>query len=193
MKKHIKDDPSKVLFLDIDGVLNSDEFFSSKYHDRLLLSRGEHGTLHDPRACALLGKIKKATNCKIVMSSSWRCFYFSKDKKAKFLAKPLKKELKKNGIIIRDKTSYEYDKDYNTKYLNWFRSDDTKPFKVEKFFDRGLQIQCYLKRHPEIKNFVILDDSDVDLFLFGDNFIQTNPRTGLTEKDVEKAIRMLIF
>lgn len=41
MKKHLKEDPSKVVFLDIDGVLNSDNFFTSKYHDRLLLSRGE--------------------------------------------------------------------------------------------------------------------------------------------------------
>lgn len=36
MKKHLKEDPSKVVFLDIDGVLNSDNFFTSKYHDRLL-------------------------------------------------------------------------------------------------------------------------------------------------------------
>lgn len=74
MKRH-KEDSSKVIFLDIDGVLNSDNFFTSKYHDRLMLSKGEHGVMHDPRACALLGKIKKATNCKIVMSSSWRNFY----------------------------------------------------------------------------------------------------------------------
>ena len=60
MKKYIKEDPSKVIFLDIDGVLNSDNFFMSKYHDRLLLSRGEQGVMHDPRTCVLLGKIKKA-------------------------------------------------------------------------------------------------------------------------------------
>lgn len=41
MKKLLKEDPSKVIFLDIDGVLNSDNFFTSKYHDRLLFSRGE--------------------------------------------------------------------------------------------------------------------------------------------------------
>jgi hypothetical protein len=192
MKKLLKEDPSKVLFLDIDGVLNSDNFFTSKYHDRLLLSRGEHGVMHDPRACVLLGKIKKATNCKIVMSSSWRNFYFSKRKDAKFLAKPLKKELKKNGIIIRDKIAYESDDEYTEKYLEWFSSENPEPFKVEKLFDRGLQIECYLKRHPEIKKFVIFDDSDVDLFLFGEHFIQTNPIVGLTEEDVKKAINLLI-
>jgi len=187
----MREDPSKVLFLDIDGVLNSDNFFTSKYHDRLLLSRGEHGVMHDPRACVLLGKIKKATNCKIVMSSSWRNFYFSKRKDAKFLAKPLKKELKKNGIIIRDKIAYESDDEYTEKYLKWFESENSEPFKVEKLFDRGLQIECYLNRHPEIKKFVIFDDSDIDLFLFGERFIQINPITGLTEEDVKKAIDLL--
>ena len=192
MKKYLKEDPSKVLFLDIDGVLNSDNFFSSKYHDWLKLSRGEHGTLHDPRACVLLGKIKKITNCKIVMSSSWRGFYFSKRKDAKYLSKPLKKELKKNGIIIREKIAYEDDKEYTKKYFDWFRSENSEPFKVEKFFDRGLQINCYLKRHPEIKQFAILDDSNVDLFLFGEHFIQTDPRIGLTESEVKKVIKLLI-
>ena len=192
MKKYIKEDPSKVLFIDIDGVLNSDAFFSSKYHDRLLLSRGEHGTLHDPRACALLGKIKKATNCKIVMSSSWRCFYFSKNPHAKFLAKPLKKELKKNGIIIRDKTANEFDKEYANKYESWFSSENSEPFKITQFFERGLQIKCYLNRHPEIKNFAILDDDSIDLELFGDNFVRTNCMVGLTEKEVEKVIKLLI-
>ena len=110
MKKYLKEDPSKVLFLDIDGVLNSDNFFSSKYHDWLKLSRGEHGVMHDPRACVLLGKIKKITNCKIVMSSSWRGFYFSKRKDAKYLA--LKRKITVNGeIIFRSDIKVDPDKD----------------------------------------------------------------------------------
>lgn len=100
--------------------------------------------------------------------------------------------MKKNGIIIRDKIAYESDDEYTEKYLEWFSSENPEPFKVEKLFDRGLQIDCYLKRHSEIKKFVILDDSDVDLFLFSEHFIQTSSITGLTEEDVKKAINLLI-
>lgn len=88
--------------------------------------------------------------------------------------------------IIRDKIAYESDDEYTEKYLEWFSSENPEPFKVEKLFERGLQIDCYLKHHPEIKNFVIFDDSDVDLFF------QTNPIVGLTKEDVEIAINLLI-
>lgn len=55
-----------VLFLDIDGVLNSAAWM-------------EHGTMHghnlgaiDPAACALLDTVLVATGAVIVLSSSWR-------------------------------------------------------------------------------------------------------------------------
>jgi len=56
----------KIIFLDIDGVLNSISYFKSindidDPDDRL-----------DPVAVALLNKIIQATNAKIVISSSWR-------------------------------------------------------------------------------------------------------------------------
>lgn len=43
------------------------------------------------------------------------------------------------------------------------------------------------------QNYVILDDIEFDYFCegFGDNFVQTNGRFGLTEKNVKKAIEIL--
>lgn len=53
----------KVLFLDIDGVVNKRENFNPK-----------HNTMYPlDRYCAfLVGRIKLSTGCEVVLSSSWR-------------------------------------------------------------------------------------------------------------------------
>lgn len=54
----------KVLFLDIDGVLNSEEY---------AISLGKGGMLGiDPEKVKILDRIIEATGAKIVISSSWR-------------------------------------------------------------------------------------------------------------------------
>lgn len=53
----------KVLFLDFDGVLNSDKF----------LRKSENkGAIVDPKCMVLLKQIIDETNAKIVLSTSWR-------------------------------------------------------------------------------------------------------------------------
>jgi hypothetical protein len=61
----------KIIFLDIDGVLNSKNY---EYSDRYIRDA------LDPLAVARLNKITDATNAKIVISSAWRTpFEFDKD------------------------------------------------------------------------------------------------------------------
>lgn len=55
----------KILFLDIDGVLNSEEFFKKR-------AKGLHPTAIDNYMALLVYRIVEATGCKIVLSSSWR-------------------------------------------------------------------------------------------------------------------------
>jgi hypothetical protein len=55
---------------------------------------------------------------------------------------------------------------------------------------RGEEIETYLKNHPEITEFVIIDDdSDMDPFM--DRLVKTDSRNGLTFTDAEKVIEML--
>lgn len=54
----------KILFLDIDGVVNSEESFKKG------TQRDHHGI--DPYMAFLVGKIKLHTDCDVVLSSSWR-------------------------------------------------------------------------------------------------------------------------
>ena len=62
---------SKVIFLDFDGVLNTE------YQQDLLQYKGkpwqdEYGALFDPNAVKQLKRIIDATNADIVVESSWR-------------------------------------------------------------------------------------------------------------------------
>jgi hypothetical protein len=58
----------KVLFLDIDGVCNSEETMKRDYR-----KNGKGGILGiDPELAFIVGKIILNTNCKLVISSSWR-------------------------------------------------------------------------------------------------------------------------
>lgn len=58
----------KVLFLDIDGVLNS-----RKYLKRKFMETGRGGTTNiDPVPAALVRRIIDETGCRVVLSSTWR-------------------------------------------------------------------------------------------------------------------------
>jgi hypothetical protein len=56
----------KVLFLDIDGVLNSEYWFVNRPEKEGLY------TQVDPVAVAILSRVIKETGCTIVVSSTWR-------------------------------------------------------------------------------------------------------------------------
>lgn len=56
--------------------------------------------------------------------------------------------------------------------------------------NRGNQIKCWLDRHKDVKQFVILDD-DADMEPVKDRLIKTSSYIGLTTDQVEKAIKML--
>ena len=61
--------PNRVLFLDVDGVLNSENSWQTT-------CEGEGGERLDPTMCKLLIGLVAAVGCKICVSSAWRhCHY----------------------------------------------------------------------------------------------------------------------
>ena len=60
-----------VLFLDIDGVLNSDAWLG-RHHGRRLTLPDHAAEMLDPEAVGRLERIRQATGCRVVVSSSWR-------------------------------------------------------------------------------------------------------------------------
>jgi len=65
----------RVIFLDIDGVINSHDNIWARtalWKDLGVPSRDEYGQLFDERCVRLLEWIISKTGCKIVISSTWR-------------------------------------------------------------------------------------------------------------------------
>lgn len=116
----------KVIFLDIDGVLNSDEYFEKTTN---LNIQGIESEI-DVTKIELLKKAIDETGAKVVLSSTWR--YLRK-------VQYLKELLSHYGISITDST----------------------PFLENK---RGLEIKQWLVNHPEVEDFVILDDEVFDFY-----------------------------
>ena len=161
----------KVIFLDVDGVLNNnDNLFNEKQINAKLVKR--------------LAVLVQKTNAKLILSSAWR----ERPSAIGALMAALDKEnLYLSGMTplgaLYDKLAQSPWKDVpRTGKYDW--EDD-------RTFERGAEIAVWVWENKPDK-FVIFDDdtSDISNF-FPKNCIRTKWGTGLTDADVEKAIEIL--
>lgn len=119
----------KVIFLDIDGVLNTDYSTST-----CIGEHGEHYLGVDNDKLVQLKNIVDATGAKIVLSSDWRIDYqIGTANQIEKCSKYLYDKMYKYGLEIYDKTVD----------IQWALRDE--------------EIKTYLDQH-EVEEFVILDD-----------------------------------
>ncbi len=154
----------KVIFLDFDGVLNSEEYSRLR---NIMGAKDSGSFMHrssgqvDPVAVARLNRIVESTGAAVCISSTWRRLHIIGE---------LNAILRERGFAGRVVGA--------TPWLN-------KP--------RGLEIQDWLdlegQRH-DVEAFVILDD-DADMEHLMDHLVQTNGAAGLEDHHVERAIAML--
>lgn len=154
----------KLIFLDFDGVVTT-----AKSHWRF-----------DEEKMALLGRIIEATDAKVVVTSSWR--RYSLQDTIHFITT----SEEKRGcppFAFPDRVIGVTDRMYGFCFPN---SD--RHFSVV----RGEEIRRWQEEHNAREcPYVILDD-DTDMLLWQkDNFIRTDAETGLSEADVEQAIKIL--
>ena len=160
----------KVIFLDIDGVLNAeDDFGDNKPNPHFSYHRG----ISDEKLNRLKQIVDK-TSAKLVLVSSWKVGYekYLKDQENE-IGVYLFNRLKSVGLEIYD-TTIKYDTD--------------------KGNSRGVEIALYLIDHKEITNYIVLDDDeriDYEKFNVLPHLIKTSPLTGLTEEIQDKAIKEL--
>lgn len=161
----------KVLFLDIDGVLNSMDNARALYNlwelDNTIKSRDTYGTLFDERCVRWLTLIIKKTDCKIVISSTWRFSGLQ-------IMKDLWKDRNLPGEIIDITPTTQ-----NEELINLY---------AEPSADRGYEIQEWLDNNKYDSYCIVDDDSDM---LGHQNFVQTNPKIGLTSKTAFAIINKL--
>lgn len=86
--------PDKIVFLDFDGVLNSEKYV-----------RGckEYGVIIDPARIILLKQLIDATDAKIVLSTAWREHWDQDDKKCDTVGRRINDLFKQYRLHIFDK------------------------------------------------------------------------------------------
>ena len=164
---------TKYIFLDIDGVLNSEHTLDDR-------STSDASIICDQYLETLRNIVEK-TDAKLVLSSSWRVYFGENiNDPRNSLAINLVKSLAKHNLKLYSSTPF---------------------IKGEFSNERGLEIKTYIDQH-KITDYVIIDDeefSDFKTHLDMSKFIQTNfgdetttiENEGLNKKVAEKAIEIL--
>lgn len=156
----------KIIFLDIDGVLNSQEWYDY-FFDLELFKDSKYDHDLSPILINKLNKIyDKIPSVQIVISSTWRFDY--RDTVDRLVAQGLK-------IPVIGGTTLD------PKYLD-----------IE-CMPRGVLVAKWLRDYIGYKtcNYVIFDDDQDFLIEQQNNLIVTDQMSGLTEKDVARAIAIL--
>lgn len=165
----------KFLFLDIDGVLNCDNYMLSDEYlaecrslgitpiGREVMNKAHY--LHiDPSAVKLINTLVERSGAKVILSSTWRKMY----------------SLAEMNIMFQKRGAT-------------FQIVDVTPAKMS-WRPRGLDVAAFLSHQKQNgivpAAFVILDDID-EFSRLKDHFIQTSEEKGLTQEDVAKALNIL--
>jgi hypothetical protein len=158
----------KIIFLDIDGVLNHDQTMS-------ITPGGWKGL--SINLVSRLGLITKKTGAVVVLTTSWRNDWDKNVENRNPDGEYLYRKLSKEKVFILDKT-----KDF---------SEDQRG----AYFYRGKEIVDYLQNHPEIESYIVVDDNEFD---FADHpeailpyFIQTDSNVGLSMDNMNQMIQLL--
>ena len=160
-----------VIFLDIDGVLNSNLWNES--HQKEI----EEGTLIDRNLVSLLGILVKTTNTKIILSSGWRFLFNKKMNPLRTEAERLVEFFSLENIFI-----YDFTPDLTTEEIR-----KTKRFSLVK----AQEILKWIELYEEVNKWIVIDDLDLRNNIVFEHLIRTNPEIGLTKQDVELAIKMI--
>lgn len=133
----------KIIFLDIDGVLNTSETFKRRYYEYK-----KTGILRleiDEFRLNYLKMIVERTNAKIVLSSTWRSGFTKQDDKVipiYYKSKQLVDMFNKYNLEIYDITPYDKNR------------------------CRENEILEYLEKSEDIESFIVIDDECKDLKKF---------------------------
>ncbi len=159
---------TSVIFLDIDGVLND---FDDRRKNRELI---------DENMVSRLKKIAEISGAKIILTSSWRMYYFDYN-----AGKPMNEHFKR----LMD----AFEK------FDLTISGATDEIGIDKK-SRPLEIRCWLLDKPDVERFVILDDMEWHWGWLSDHVVYTRRRdacaisgwrSGLDNENVQEALRIL--
>lgn len=162
----------KILFLDIDGPLNTNRNISK---NKATGFRDRFGDVFNPIAVDNLSRIVSDTSAEIVISSSWK--FFGLDE-----MKEMWKKRKLAGKVIGITPNSISDEMLLNANLD----------EMDGLCFKGVEIKEWLSKNGEqVKNYAIIDDENNFLPEQQSHLVQINPEYGISKEDAEKAIRIL--
>jgi hypothetical protein len=175
----------KVIFLDFDGVVNSQNWYKRRVDEVGMDDVHSQYPFYeiDPEAVKRINFIIEKTGAKVVVSSTWRHGRSVEDltkilQFAGFNGEIVDVTPHMGGIkgytVPRGCEIEQWLEQKNFKRINW--SIARLREKVEK---------------SEVKNYIILDDDSDMLYNQREHFVQTSWMTGITQEDADKCVEIL--
>jgi len=155
----------KVIFLDIDGVLNSEEFLKSNPHDCI-----------DRNNVNIFKNVIDETGAVIVMSSGWRLWF-------------------DENMMPQDGYSqclYDILCEFDIKLFGRTPDFSTEEIRTRKTFShvKAKEIIAWLNEHESVDKYVVIDDLDLKNEEINAHLVRTNGQVGITEDDARRIIDM---
>ena len=169
----------KVIFLDNDGVICLSENWGSRRKKQIKEGRSMGTSVRelpihlrldnfDKKAVKVLNKILEVTGAEIVISSDWR-FHGTLEELGDYYIS--------QGIIKKPIATTEIFKDIFPKEWSTLR------FRADLELERYMEIDNWLKNHPEITHWVAVDDLNMSVDFLGERFSSkdgSDEKPGLT-------------
>ena len=166
----------KVVFLDIDGVMNNYNYAMGIKNNIEILKNnpksgmsminklyphvGDSYDYYDPSCVDVFNTIMEKTDANVVVSSAWRLMHSLDD---------LRDHFERNNMKCKD------------------RVIDVTP---DLGCHRGLEIDQWLVDHPEVTHFVIIDDGD-QMKPHMSHLVLTDFSSGLEDYHLERIFKLL--
>jgi hypothetical protein len=184
----------KIIFLDIDGVLNHELWYRRRheelYSESILMQHPYDN--FDPLCIEQLNRIVDQTGAKAVVSSTWRHGKTVQELHALLTFVGFKGEVisktpdfhARGNTIDGDPIAYDVPRGCE---IDWWLDNEGKfqrinwsPEIQEEYIEKAL-----------VKNYIILDDDSDMLYCQREHFVRTNSYSGLTEELADKSIEIL--
>lgn len=172
----------KIIFLDFDGVINHENWYEWIHEHKEFLKEGGHDSI-DPKSVEKVLSICKETGAYIVISSSWR--YNTLDHTITKLSSIRDLRTLLERVVGVTPPSRDRMRGLEIKYfLNACR-------KHNFILPNNVMLSNGKYEFSQEPKYVIFDDDDDMLVEQWNNFIHVNDRTGISDEDVNKAIKIL--
>ncbi len=166
----------RLIFLDIDGVFNSEKY----YKQRKDFTPWDEAQEFDPENVKNFNYITGETGASIVVSSTWR-------KGNLPYLQELFRQVGIFGTVIGETVKLRYNCDYPGVSIP--RGLEIKQYYAEKF--DFIHYNWNHKNDSNLESYVIIDDDSDMLYEQRNNFVNVDSLVGLTAKNCVKSIKIL--